>query len=83
MDPIFFNLSHSKRIVTCVISSIDEAGIDVEGINKNPLELMPVVFVYQEQMLIEAELTFAKKVEAFYRVWTRKEAVMKAAGKGF
>ncbi|MFC5648727.1 4'-phosphopantetheinyl transferase family protein [Paenibacillus solisilvae] len=81
--PIFFNLSHSKRIVACVISSIDEAGIDVEGINKNPLELMPVVFVSQEQMLIEAEITIAKKVEAFYRVWTRKEAVMKAVGKGF
>ncbi|WP_028403112.1 4'-phosphopantetheinyl transferase family protein [Ectobacillus panaciterrae] len=81
--PIFFNLSHSKRIVTCVISSFDEAGIDVESITKNPLDVMPVVFVPQEQMLVEAEESFVKKVEAFYRVWTRKEAVMKAIGKGF
>ena len=82
-EPIFFNLSHSKRIVACVISPFDEAGIDVEGIDKNPLELMPVFFVSQEQILIEAEITFAKKIEAFYKVWTRKEAVMKAVGKGF
>ncbi|SFJ55773.1 4'-phosphopantetheinyl transferase [Paenibacillus sp. UNC496MF] len=82
-NPIFFNLSHSKRMVTCVLSSFNEAGIDVEGMNKNPLELMPVVFVAKERLLIEAELTFDKKVEAFYRVWTRKEAVMKAVGKGF
>lgn len=83
IDPLFFNLSHSKRIVTCVISSFDEAGIDVEGLTQNPPDIMPVVFVPQEQMLIEAEISFAKKVEAFYRVWTRKEAVMKAVGKGF
>ncbi|MCA0756967.1 4'-phosphopantetheinyl transferase superfamily protein [Paenibacillus sp. N4] len=83
IDPIFFNLSHSKRVVACVVSSFDEAGIDVEGITQNPLDIMPVVFVPQEQMLIEAENTFAEKVEAFYRVWTRKEAVMKAVGKGF
>lgn len=83
IDPIFFNLSHSKRIVTCVISSFDEAGIDVEDMTQNPLEVMPVVFVSQERMVIEAEISYANKVEAFYRVWTRKEAVMKAVGKGF
>ncbi|MBD2871899.1 4'-phosphopantetheinyl transferase family protein [Paenibacillus arenilitoris] len=83
IDPLFFNLSHSKRMVTCVISSIDEAGIDVEGITQNPLDVMKVVFVPRERMLIEGEISHAKKVEAFYRVWTRKEAVMKAVGKGF
>nr|WP_275583380.1 4'-phosphopantetheinyl transferase superfamily protein [Bacillus pakistanensis] len=82
-EPLFFNLSHSKRIVTCVISSFNEVGIDVESMTKNPLDVMPIVFVSQEQMLVEAEKSSDKKVEAFYRVWTRKEAVMKAVGKGF
>ncbi|WP_274651225.1 4'-phosphopantetheinyl transferase family protein [Paenibacillus humicola] len=83
-EPIYFNLSHSKRIVACVISSLEEAGIDVESMSPSPpLDVMPVVFVHSERNLIEAESSLAKKREAFYTVWTRKEAVMKAVGKGF
>lgn len=76
---IHFNISHSGNCVVCAISSDFELGIDVEEIR--PIELSDF-----EGQFSEAEmLNICKsddKLFSFYDLWTKKEAVMKADGRG-
>lgn len=74
-----FNISHSGNLVVCAISKELEVGIDVEFINDINIE------IFQNQMTV-GELEKINNVEdsnnAFYEYWTKKEAVVKALGKG-
>lgn len=81
--PLFFNLTHTDRLIACVISPCDGAGIDVERTTRAPLEVMSSVFVPEEIAWVEGQATEQAKREAFFLLWTRKEAVMKAEGMGF
>ncbi|MEJ8546678.1 4'-phosphopantetheinyl transferase family protein [Brevibacillus borstelensis] len=82
--PLFFNLSHSDRMLVCAFSEIEKTGIDVEAVKKDCcFEVMRSVFVPKEIAFVKQQGTPSMKREAFYRLWTRKEAVMKALGKGF
>jgi 4'-phosphopantetheinyl transferase len=82
--PLFFNLSHSDRMLVCAISEIEKTGIDVEAVKKDCcFEVMRSVFLPKEIAYVEQQGTPSMKREAFYQLWTRKEAVMKALGKGF
>ncbi|WP_340701564.1 4'-phosphopantetheinyl transferase family protein [Brevibacillus borstelensis] len=82
--PLFFNLSHSGRMLVCAFSEIEKTGIDVEAVKKDCcFEVMRTVFVPEEIAYVEQQETPSMKREAFYQLWTRKEAVMKALGKGF
>ncbi|MFS0915991.1 4'-phosphopantetheinyl transferase family protein [Brevibacillus sp. 179-C 1.1 NHS] len=80
---ISFNLSHTDGMVVCVLALEEEAGIDVEKIAGDHLNVMPQVFTPAEIDYVEAMDRPDRKQEAFYRIWTRKEAVMKAEGMGF
>lgn len=74
-----FNISHAGQCVICVISDAYRVGIDVE--KKIPLDFGDFnnVWTHQEQDNI---LTSKAQEEQFYIYWTRKEAVMKADGRG-
>ncbi|SDX49967.1 4'-phosphopantetheinyl transferase [Marininema mesophilum] len=80
---IHFNLSHTKGLLACVVTKGVEVGIDVEGTEEDHLEVMKTVFVDQEISYIQNQKDLQHQKEAFYLIWTRKEAVMKAIGKGF
>lgn len=69
-----FNISHSGKCVICAFCEDGKLGVDVE-------EVKPVELQYFEDQWTEAE---SKKVNAstFHHFWTRKEAVVKANGKG-
>ena len=78
-----FNLSHSEGVMLCVISRHRQVGIDIEYITADidELELADRFFTPQEAALLKT-LPAADRLEAFYTLWTVKEAYLKAIGMG-
>lgn len=80
---IEFNLAHSGSLALVVVA-LQPAGIDVEFVR--PLgdfgHMAQIAFSPDEQTALAA-LPDERKPLAFFRTWTRKEAVMKAHGEGF
>lgn len=75
---IFFNLSHSGRYVMCVFHT-EEAGIDIEEILPTDIHDFNSFFSEQEKKHIHSA---PQPLKAFFRLWTIKESVIKAEGKG-
>jgi len=75
-----FNVSHSENFAVIAISQ-SHVGIDIEYIAQdfNFTDLMPDIFNDDEILDIQ---NAANKEYAFYSSWTRKEAFVKALGKG-
>jgi 4'-phosphopantetheinyl transferase len=77
-----FNLSHCDGLVACAASNELELGIDVEPLDREaPLEIAKGHFTPMEQGWIAATPRPEQGV-AFWRVWTLKEAFIKATGRG-
>lgn len=77
-DGPHFSLSHSGKLVALLVDDC-EAGVDVEQIAPYCPAVAQRVFSPREQMW----LAMQENDEAFYRLWTGKESVMKALGLGF
>lgn len=77
-----FNLSHSGGILAIAVAR-REVGVDVERIDPAvPVdEIARFVFSPAEQSLLAA-MPHPERTKAFYRLWTRKEALLKATGEG-
>jgi 4'-phosphopantetheinyl transferase len=77
---LHFNISHSEEYAIIAISR-KKIGIDVEYIPEefNLNDLLPEIFGENEILMIQ---NAANKKHAFYTSWTRKEAFVKALGKG-
>jgi 4'-phosphopantetheinyl transferase len=78
------NVSHSGDYVAVALAWEREVGVDIEEDNPrvNVFEVAPTVFTPLE---LEFVLGAASPLEArsnFYRLWTRKEAVLKVWGTG-
>jgi 4'-phosphopantetheinyl transferase len=74
-----FNISHTKKCVGCIISDTHCVGIDMEEISKIELKDFRDCFHVSEW----ADINGAKnKYHAFYSYWTKKEAAVKADGRG-
>jgi phosphopantetheinyl transferase len=78
------NLSHSGRWVACAVSRHEPVGIDVETFArlKDYRDLIPTITHPTERRYIE-QATPDSRLALFKRCWTRKEAILKATGKGF
>ncbi len=74
--PIQFNISHSDHCVAGIFDTF-LVGIDVEKVRDLPLQDFLNIFTPEEQQDIDR---YGKT--AFFRYWTRKEAISKAVGKG-
>lgn len=72
---LHFNLSHTKNIITCVISDA-EVGVDVEHIREIKEATVNRVFSENEKKMAEY------KQEGYVRLWTMKEAYAKLIGNG-
>lgn len=80
---LFFNVAHSAGLGAMAFSTRGEVGIDVEAANRT-VEVMDIASAYftaKETALIAAA-EGPNRLTAFLRVWTRKEAVLKAVGCG-
>jgi 4'-phosphopantetheinyl transferase len=79
-----FNVSHSGGLGAIAFTTVGAVGIDVEAIrcNVDALEIASAHFTRREAAMIAAAPTIEEQASAFLRLWTRKEAVLKAAGYG-
>jgi 4'-phosphopantetheinyl transferase len=76
-----FNVSHTRALVACAVAWERDVGVDVETIREPPLELVDRYFAAPEARAILA-LPEAERRDAFFAVWTLKEAFIKALGRG-
>jgi len=74
-----FNISHSGNYVLCALSSDQKVGIDVEEIREVDFALFTNCFTENEWSHINDS---PSPTTLFYKFWTRKEAVIKADGRG-
>ena len=72
---VHFNNSHSGTKVLCVASN-NNVGCDIEEIKKPNFALAKRFFTKQEKRMIGLNKSL------FYKVWTRKEAILKCLGLG-
>lgn len=82
-DSLHFNLSHSNDRALVGVSDFGPIGVDVEY--KRPIrdwrEVAQRFFSVDEIRQLDG-IPEAERISAFYRCWTRKEAVIKASGEG-
>lgn len=79
----YFNVSHSKEYFAIAISDVC-MGVDIEYCQKD-LELLQIakeVFTSNEMTKLSI-LSKEKQLHEFYKMWTIKEACIKALGTGF
>lgn len=73
-----FSISHCKEGIAVAVSE-KPIGIDIESIRKADRELVTRVMNEREQALIKAQTDSSRE---FTRIWTQKEAIVKAQGVG-
>jgi 4'-phosphopantetheinyl transferase len=77
-----FNLSHCNGLVACALSHEVPLGVDVEPVDRSaPLDLAEHYFAADERAWLFG-LPATQRQLGFFRLWTMKEAVIKATGKG-
>ena len=82
-DLLNFNLSHSGGMALYAITRNMEIGVDVERVRSGfKYEEIAERFFSANEVAILRKIPTEKKLEAFYNCWTRKEAYIKAHGKG-
>ncbi len=80
---LFFNLSHSHELALLAVALRREVGVDVEYIRQELVE--PAVirrYFAPAEVAALAALPAGVEVGAFFNIWTRKEAFIKARGMG-
>ncbi len=78
---VAFNLSHAGGHIILGISQRGEIGIDIEVVRDYSASVAGRYFHEDEKALLEG-LAPASRARAFYRLWTAKEACVKALGIG-
>ncbi|MES2626518.1 MAG: 4'-phosphopantetheinyl transferase superfamily protein [Pseudomonadota bacterium] len=80
---INFNLSHTKGLLALAVTSAGDIGVDVEDITRRAatLELAARYFSAHENRELAA-LPAEHQRDHFFRIWTLKEAYVKARGLG-
>lgn len=78
-----FNLSHSRGLILAAFTVGHEVGIDVEFLDPAICfgEIADMVFSRLENKWL-SELPYRQRRLSYFRCWTRKEAFLKALGKG-
>lgn len=77
---VHFNVSHSSGVVVVAVAPV-EVGVDVEAIPAHPLDAFAGMALHPSERTIDPAGTVNLAQEQM-RLWTRKEASLKAAGVG-
>lgn len=82
--PLYFNLSHSHDCALCAVTRMGDVGIDIEYMRPDidPLALVNRFFSSFEREAFARLPAHENINHAFFRAWTRKEAILKALGTG-
>ena len=81
--PLYFNLSQTNGVVVYAVAQGGDVGVDIEQV-RNLTGWQDIVqehFSNREQAAL-CSIPEARRLEAFYHGWTRKEAYLKATGQG-
>jgi 4'-phosphopantetheinyl transferase len=80
---VHINLAHSEDLALVAVTRIGAIGVDVECIRpvREMDELVARFFSARETVLFQ-KLRLDEKATAFFNLWTRKEALLKATGEG-
>jgi 4'-phosphopantetheinyl transferase len=79
---VHFNLSHCAGLVACAVSRAAEPGIDVESLDRAvPWDVAEAYFAADEAKWLDG-LPAKERQAGFLRLWTLKEAYIKATGLG-
>ncbi|MGN0580185.1 MAG: 4'-phosphopantetheinyl transferase family protein [Ruminococcus sp.] len=78
---VHFSLTHAEGIAACVTSPF-ECGIDAEPVKKYRPNVVRRAFSRSEQEQLEALDSEDERILLFTRLWTLKEAYVKALGIG-
>lgn len=76
---IDFNISHSGELIVCALSDKGKVGVDVEEIRSVKIEDFKDVLSISEYNKV---VISKDRDNQFFNTWTKKEAVVKANGKG-
>lgn len=79
---VTFNLSHSHNIALIALTRDNEVGVDVEMISDKFNPKLVERYFHPEEIAQFDHLSGNDKATAFFQLWTRKEALLKAAGTG-
>ena len=78
-----FNVSHSGGLAMYAVSDLREVGIDIEQHREmEDMEGIARRYFAPEEVNVLEELSPEQRPAAFFRCWSRKEAVVKASGAG-
>lgn len=82
-QPLHFNMSHSDERALVAVTTAGPVGIDVERV-RNDCACMQIACNYFSPEKYEwlKSLAPSRQSEEFFRCWTRKEAFVKATGRG-
>jgi 4'-phosphopantetheinyl transferase len=82
-DALYFNLSHSDGLAIYAITRGRELGIDLEQIrSERAAKQIAERFFSPREVAALRALPQSMQAEAFFSCWTRKEAYIKATGRG-
>lgn len=74
-EPLFISLSHSGDYVVCMLDTVP-CGVDIELCKEKHYKKI------LNRICSENEIKLVKSLSDFYNIWTLKESVLKATGKG-
>jgi 4'-phosphopantetheinyl transferase len=78
-----FNLSHSDEMAVLGVTKYSLIGMDIEHIKPfNEMQSIAKQFFAETEFCKFISLPEKDKLDAFYNIWTRKEAFVKAVGEG-
>lgn len=77
----YFNLSHTGALAALAVSLTHPLGIDIEA-ERMVTDNLAERYFAREEIEALAGLSLDEQRAAFFRCWTRKEAVVKAVGDG-
>lgn len=80
---LHFNLAHSEAVGVLAVTQTGPVGVDVEQVRRLPefKDLVGQFFSVREAAAL-SRLPWEQQPTAFFNLWTRKEALLKAMGEG-
>lgn len=80
---LYFNLAHSENLALIAVGTNSSIGVDVERVRwLNDFDELVARFFSPRETDAFRRLDAASKPQAFFNLWTRKEAWLKATGEG-
>ncbi len=82
-EPLYFNQSDTNLFALYAFTKINPVGVDIEWI-RNDIEALSLAerfFAPNETIALQSQPP-EQQITAFFRIWTRKEAFIKAIGEG-